>query len=152
MVNGDRPPRVPRELKRRLRAAIHNLAQGKPSPVGDSLSTLMGCAAYVYMTDPALGEKYLAALGRSTEPEPAPRTNGDEATGARLGPPLRMGRLASRTRDREAGVRGTTRPPDDPIRPTTSSPPLHFSRPRRSSTMPRSLGFDLHDGRSSHLT
>ena len=56
------PPRVPRDFKRRLRAAIHNRLQGKPSPEGESLSTLLGWAAYVHMTDPGEGEKYLAEL------------------------------------------------------------------------------------------
>lgn len=72
VVNGPRPPRVPREFKRRLRAAIHNRTRGKPSPAGDTLTTLTGCAAYVSMTDPALGAKYLAALGQVTGREAPP--------------------------------------------------------------------------------
>jgi RNA-directed DNA polymerase len=62
VVNGDRPPRTPREFRRQLRAAIHNRARGKPSPDGEGLSTLIGMAAYVYMSDPARGEEYLEAL------------------------------------------------------------------------------------------
>src|SRR5262249_19317884 len=63
VVNGDQPPRAPREFRRRLRGAIHNKARGKPSPDGEGISTLIGMAAYVYMSDPIRGEKYLEALG-----------------------------------------------------------------------------------------
>jgi hypothetical protein len=68
VVNGDGPPRVPRDFKRRLRAAIHNRLRGKPSPEGESLSTLLGWAAYVHMTDPAVGEKHLIELARLDGP------------------------------------------------------------------------------------
>jgi hypothetical protein len=64
VVNGGGPPRVPRDFKRRLRAAIHNRLHGKASPEGESLSTLIGWAAYIHMTDPVAGEKYLAELSR----------------------------------------------------------------------------------------
>jgi RNA-directed DNA polymerase len=67
VVNGDAPPRAPRDFRRRLRAAIHNRLQGKPSPDGESLSTLVGWAAYVFMTDPEAGEKYLAELRKLDE-------------------------------------------------------------------------------------
>jgi RNA-directed DNA polymerase len=62
VVNGDRPPRTPREFRRQLRAAIHNRAMGRPSPDGEGLSTLIGMAAYVYMSDPVRGKEYLEAL------------------------------------------------------------------------------------------
>ena len=62
VVNGEQPPRAPREFRRQLRAAIHNRAKGNPSPDGETLSTLIGMAAYVYMSDPVQGEKYLDAL------------------------------------------------------------------------------------------
>jgi hypothetical protein len=71
VVNGEKPPRVPREFKRRLRAAIHNRVHGKPSPADESLSTLVGRAAYIYMTDPIQGEKYLDALGQRDERQSA---------------------------------------------------------------------------------
>ncbi len=61
VVNGG-SPRSPRDFRRRLRAAIHNRTNGKPSPDGESLSTLIGMAAYVYMSDPVRGEKFLDAL------------------------------------------------------------------------------------------
>jgi hypothetical protein len=63
VVNGGGPPRVPRRLRRQLRAAAHNLRQGKPLQEGETVARLAGYAAYVYMTDPALGGKLLAALG-----------------------------------------------------------------------------------------
>jgi hypothetical protein len=78
VVNGSQPPRAPREFRRRLRAAIHNRAAGKPAPDGETLSTLVGMAAYVYMTDPVRGEKYLDALrelDRSSGPA-QPATDG----------------------------------------------------------------------------
>jgi hypothetical protein len=63
VVNGGGPPRVPRRLRRQLRAALHNLEQGKPLPEGETVARLAGYAAYVCMTDRGLGGKLLAALG-----------------------------------------------------------------------------------------
>jgi hypothetical protein len=65
VVNGPGAPRVPRRLKRRLRAAIHNQAQGRSSEQSDSPATLVGWAAYICMTDPALGKRYLDVLGQT---------------------------------------------------------------------------------------
>jgi hypothetical protein len=62
VVNGDAQPRVPRKVRRQLRAAIHNLKNGKPLKEGETVEKLVGYAAYVHMTDPKLGESYLAAL------------------------------------------------------------------------------------------
>ena len=62
IVNGKEGPRVPREKKRELRAAIHNLKQGKGLKEGESLESLAGYAAYIYMTEPKLGAALLAAL------------------------------------------------------------------------------------------
>ena len=62
VVNGDLPPRTPRTLRRQLRAAAHNLKHGKPLPEGETLARLLGYAAYVYMTDPELGTKLIAAF------------------------------------------------------------------------------------------
>ena len=50
-------------MRRQLRAAAHNLKQGKPLPEGESVARLAGYAAYVYMTDAKLGGALLAALG-----------------------------------------------------------------------------------------
>jgi hypothetical protein len=62
VVNGSGTPRVPRALRRQLRAAVHNLRQGKPLKEGETVGRLAGYAAYVYMTNPKLGGEYLAAL------------------------------------------------------------------------------------------
>jgi len=62
VVNGGGGPRVPREVRRRLRAAIHNLSKGKPLKDGETTAHLAGLAAYIHMTDPTLGAKLLAAL------------------------------------------------------------------------------------------
>jgi RNA-directed DNA polymerase len=68
VVNGSGAPRVPRALKRQIRAAIHNASHGKELKAGDSVARLSGYAAYIYMTDPLLGAKLLkqlAALDKS---------------------------------------------------------------------------------------
>ncbi len=62
VVNGSGTPRVPRTLKRQLRAAIHNASHGKPLKAGETVARLAGHAAYVYMTDPKLGAKLLKQL------------------------------------------------------------------------------------------
>ena len=63
VVNGAEEPRAPRALKRQLRAALHNLKQGKNLKQGESLARLRGFAAYIYMTDPELGARLLQQLG-----------------------------------------------------------------------------------------
>ena len=63
VVNGEQGPRVPRALKRQLRAAVHNLQKGKPLPEGESLARLAGYAAFVYQAEPEKGRKLLAQLG-----------------------------------------------------------------------------------------
>jgi RNA-directed DNA polymerase len=65
VVNGTRPPRVPRALRRELRAAVHNLRRGKPLRDGETAPRLAGYAAYVYMTDAELGAKLLTSLGKT---------------------------------------------------------------------------------------
>lgn len=62
VVNGQGEPRVPRKLKRQLRAAIHNLKHGGGLQEGETPARLRGYAAYVYMTDPQLGKKLLEDL------------------------------------------------------------------------------------------
>ncbi|MEZ4472564.1 MAG: reverse transcriptase family protein [bacterium] len=64
VVNGTGAPRVPRVLRRQLRAAAHNLAQGKPLPPGESVARLAGLAAFVHMADATLGAALLAELGQ----------------------------------------------------------------------------------------
>ncbi len=62
VVNEKTGPRVPRATKRALRAAIHNLKQGKPLKEGETVATLQGHAAFIYMTEPELGAKLLGEL------------------------------------------------------------------------------------------
>lgn len=76
VVNGDRPPRTPRDYRRRLRAAIHNQLHGKTTPASEPASTLAGRAAYVYMSDPVLGSKYLEQLGTPVGSGTAGETDG----------------------------------------------------------------------------
>ena len=63
VVNDDGAPRVTRQLKRQMRAAIHNLQKGKQLPEGESLARLKGYAAFITMTDRVLGGEMLKALG-----------------------------------------------------------------------------------------
>jgi hypothetical protein len=65
VINGNGGPRVPRALRRQLRAAAHNLRQGKPPRDGETAARLAGYAAYVYMTDKKVGGELLAALRTS---------------------------------------------------------------------------------------
>lgn len=67
VVNGDQAPRVSRQLKRQMRAAVHNLEQGKALPEGESLSRLRGYAAYIAMTDRNLGLDLSHQLPAMTE-------------------------------------------------------------------------------------
>jgi hypothetical protein len=66
VVNGPDGPRVPRSLRRQLRAAAHNFAEGKPLKEGESLARLAGYAAYVRATDAQLGDALLKSF-RSDE-------------------------------------------------------------------------------------
>lgn len=67
IVNGEGAPRTPRDLRRRIRAALHNLLQGKELREGESLEMLAGYASYIFMTDPELGGKLLAELASLRE-------------------------------------------------------------------------------------
>ncbi len=60
-ADGVAEARVPREVRRRLRAAIHNREKGRARE-GETLAELKGMAAFVHMTDPALGRRLLARL------------------------------------------------------------------------------------------
>jgi hypothetical protein len=62
IVNGTQAPRVSRSLKRQMRAALHNLQQGKGLKEGESLNRLKGYAAYIAMTERELGKTMLAQL------------------------------------------------------------------------------------------
>jgi hypothetical protein len=54
--------RVPRDVVRRLRAAIHNREKGKPGREGETLEQLKGMAAFIHMTDAAKGRAFLQRL------------------------------------------------------------------------------------------
>ena len=68
VVNGDGTPRVPRKLKRQIRAAIHRVKNGGELREGESLATLQGYAAFIAMVEPELGfammDDLAAAMGR----------------------------------------------------------------------------------------
>jgi RNA-directed DNA polymerase len=68
VVNGPEGPRVPRPVKRRLRAALHRLRQGLALPEGESLETLVGLAAHIHQAEPALGRALLEELGSFVHP------------------------------------------------------------------------------------
>ncbi len=51
--------RVPRDVRRRLRAAIFNRERGKGAKEGESLAQVQGMAAFVHMTDPVKGRALL---------------------------------------------------------------------------------------------
>ena len=55
--------RVPRKVRRQLRAAVHNREHGKTRE-GESLAQLQGMAAFVYMTDPKRGAGLLARIAK----------------------------------------------------------------------------------------
>jgi hypothetical protein len=54
--------RVPRDVTRRLRAAIFNREKGRPIKEGETLAQLKGMAAFVYMTDEKRGSAFLARI------------------------------------------------------------------------------------------
>lgn len=62
VVNGEGKPRVPRKTRRMLRAALHNVKHGKPLHDGESIYTLLGWSAFIYMTDRELGATFLDEL------------------------------------------------------------------------------------------
>ncbi|MHA7634848.1 reverse transcriptase family protein [Corallococcus sp. M7] len=69
--DGTPAARVPRDVVRRLRAAIHNRLKGKPGREGESLDQLKGMAAFIHMTDPEKGRMYLAQLAKLEAATPA---------------------------------------------------------------------------------
>ncbi len=62
IVNGEGIPRVPRQIKRQLRAAIHNLESGGSLRADETLETLTGFAAWIASAEPELGHNYLAKI------------------------------------------------------------------------------------------
>ncbi len=62
VVNGEHEPRVPRQIKRRLRAAIHNLEKGGNLRADETFDTLAGFAAWIASAEPELGHQYLSKI------------------------------------------------------------------------------------------
>jgi RNA-directed DNA polymerase len=56
--------RVPREVRRRLRAAVHNREKGKAGKEGETLAQLSGMAAFVHMTDAPRGRALLDRIAK----------------------------------------------------------------------------------------
>jgi hypothetical protein len=72
VINGEKgaaPARVPREVLRRLRAALHNREKGLPGKEGETLEQLQGMAAFVYMTDPEKGKALLQRIAALRAPQ-----------------------------------------------------------------------------------
>lgn len=69
------PARVPRDVVRRLKAAIFNREKGKPAKGEETIAQLKGMAAFVHMVDPKRGRAFLdrlEALEASASSAPAP--------------------------------------------------------------------------------
>jgi retron-type reverse transcriptase len=62
VVNDDFGPRSPRSLKRNIRAAIHNLKNGKPLKDGETMESLRGMIAFICMTERERGQALAADL------------------------------------------------------------------------------------------
>ena len=62
IVNGSSAPRVPRQIKRMLRAAVHNLASGGSLRAGETYDTLSGYAAWIASAESELGHEYLRKI------------------------------------------------------------------------------------------
>lgn len=62
IVNGEATPRTPREVRRRVRAMIHNLKSGKGLHEGEKVSHLTGLIAFIYMAEPERGRALLKEL------------------------------------------------------------------------------------------
>jgi RNA-directed DNA polymerase len=65
VVNGTDTPRVPRKLRRQLRAAAHNLNSGKGLKDGESIQSLCGRVAFVAMTNPVEAKRLLSSIQQS---------------------------------------------------------------------------------------
>ena len=68
--------RVPRDVVRKLKAAIWNREHGKPSKGDESLAQLKGMAAFIHMADAKKGRAFLdriTALEARDEAPKAPR-------------------------------------------------------------------------------
>lgn len=70
VVNGDGHPRVSREVRRMLKAAIHNQEQGKSFHEDESVEVLLGYASYIFSANPTEGREKIEKLLRLVEPIP----------------------------------------------------------------------------------
>lgn len=61
-VNGKDNPRASRDLKRKIRAIIHNLKQGKPLHEGESIHQIIGYSSYIAMIEPEVGKEFIKEL------------------------------------------------------------------------------------------
>lgn len=62
VVNGAQEPRVPKDRRRMLRAALHNAKQNVEVEEGFALEQLIGHSAFVYSAHPELGRSLLDAF------------------------------------------------------------------------------------------
>ncbi|MFN8578536.1 MAG: retron St85 family RNA-directed DNA polymerase [Candidatus Sericytochromatia bacterium] len=62
IVNGKDKPRASRELKRKIRAIIHNLQKGKTLHDGESIHQIIGFSSYVAMIEPEIGKEFIEKL------------------------------------------------------------------------------------------
>ena len=69
VINDGLPARVSRQKIREVRAAIHNLSQGKELRDGETVDSLRGFAAFVMMTDKAKGRDLLSKINAAVGPE-----------------------------------------------------------------------------------
>ena len=67
VVNGSGEPRVPREFRRMLKAAVNNVQQGKPYHDDESVHTLQGYASFLFSADPEAGRQRLQEVAALTE-------------------------------------------------------------------------------------
>ena len=62
VTNDSDTPRVPRERRKMLRAALHNAQHGKEIEQALALEQLMGHASFVYLAQPELGRSLIDAF------------------------------------------------------------------------------------------
>lgn len=62
LVVNDKIAKTPRQLKRQLRASIHNLQQGKGFKNGENFDVLRGYASFVAMTEADKGQAFIQQL------------------------------------------------------------------------------------------
>ena len=63
IVNGEGTPRVPKERRKMLKAALHNAQKGVAVENALEIEQLLGHSAFVYMTDIEYGRQLLDGFG-----------------------------------------------------------------------------------------